>query len=253
MSTRRNYTTNTVTAGKFVEIGKSAQDLKAKLRRINLISNSSDNTAQISGIEQIAGDSVITPSEKRLLAEEWEHIVAAYNSTVSLVNQLDINPNEFVAFNHAFESLKTMVEGILADMTTESKTDGRLQVLVEAYNSAASILQDYITAYQNGLTQSISSYRLQLTSVPTSPEPDDTIVFTASIFIDGVDSTEDLMQSYIESDGRCPALFNWDIEGTTDDEGYMEDNLGRRVLSIPASDFSSDRITVAFSSKISVG
>ena len=89
MSTRRNYTTNTVTAGKFVEIGKSAQDLKAKLRRINLISNSSDNTAQISGIEQIAGDSVITPSEKRLLAEEWEHIEAAYNSTVSLVNQLE--------------------------------------------------------------------------------------------------------------------------------------------------------------------
>ena len=165
MATRRNHSNETVTAGKFVEIGKSAQDLKAKLRRINLISNSSDNTAQISGIEQIAGDSVITPSEKRLLAEEWDHIEAAYNSTVSLVNQ----------------------------------------------------------------------------------------VFTASIFIDGVDSTEDLMQSYVESDGRCPALFNWDIEGTTDDEGYMEDNLGRRVLSIPASSFLSDRIVVAFSSKLSVG
>lgn len=253
MSTRRNFTTNIVTAGKFVEIGKSAQDLKAKLRRINLVSNTSDNTAQISGVEQIAGDNVITPSEKRTLAEEWEHIKAAYNSTVSLVAQLGINPEEFIAFKTAYSSLETMMNSILADMTTDSKTDGRLQILVEAYNSAASILQDYLTAYQNGLTQSISSYRLSLSSTPLSPAPDDTIIFTASIFIDGIDSTADLMQQYVDDKGNHPDLFIWDISGTVNDEKYMEDNLGKRQITIPGSDFSTDRITVAFSSRISVG
>ena len=253
MSTRRNYTTNTVTAGKFVEIGKSAQDLKARLRRINLISNTTDNKTQLAGIEQIAGDNVITPAEKNTLAAEWEHIEAAYNSTVALVAQLGINPDEFIAFKSAFAALKSMMDSILADMTTESKTDGRLQILIEAYNSAASILQDYITAYQNGLTQSISSYKLSLTSVPLQPDPDDTIVFTASIFIDGIDSTSDLMQQYVDDKGDHPNLFIWDIEGTVDDAGYMADFLGKRQLSIPASDFSTDRITVAFSSRISVG
>lgn len=249
MAVRRNYTTDTVTAGKFVPIGQDSETMKARLRRINQLSQTSQNSSLISGIGSIVGDSVITPGEKRQLAEEWEHIQSAYSSTVSLVEQLGINPDEFVRFKSAFEQLKVMMESILENMGESTPTDGRLQTVLEAYSSAATILQNYLTAYQNGLTASISEYRLAVTHTPTNPKPGDTIKFSASIYISGVDRTQDLMDEYVE-DGSYPDLFDWSIEGTDDDSGYMTAGLGKRVIEIPSSALIGDNVTVSFSSTI---
>ena len=253
MATRRNHTNETVTAGKFVALGQQAQDLKEKLRRLNQIVQSSNNSSQISGINEIIGDNIITPSEKRQLASEWEHIQSAYSNTVATVEQLGINPTEFQSFKAAFQQLKSAIEPLLKNMAQSSNADSSLQGIMEAYNTAATILQNYLTAYQNGLTASISDYRLAITMNPAVPDINDTIQFSASIYIQGVDKTSELMNEQGDVDGLYPDLFDWLIEGTDDDEGYMEQSKGKRVIEIPASAFSTDNITVQFSSTIVIG
>lgn len=253
MATRRNHSNETVTAGKFVALGQDAQDLKARLRRLNQLSQSSQNSSLISGINGIISDNIITPSEKRQLADEWEHIQAAYSNTVSTVDSLGINPEEFQAFKAAFNQLKSVIEPLLKNMAQSSNVDGSLQGVIEAYNSAATILQNYLTAYQNGLTASISDYRLAITMNPAVPDINDTIQFSASIYIQGVDKTSELMNEQGDVDGLYPDLFDWLIEGTKDDEGYMQSAKGKRVIEIPASAFSSDNISVQFFSTITIG
>ena len=253
MADRNNLTNQTVTAGKFVELGQKAQDLKAKLRRISQISQSSSNSAQISGINSMLSDNILTPAEKRQLQAEWEHIQAAYSNTVATVEQLGINPDQFQSFKAAFQQLKVVIEPLLKNMSESTAADPNLQGVLEAYNTAATILQNYINAYQNDLTASVSDYRLAITTAPAVPTIDDTIQFSASIYVNGVDRTSDLMQEQGDEDGLYPNLFDWIIEGTDDDEGYMESAKGKRVISIPASAFSTDNITVQFFSTILIG
>lgn len=254
MAKRNDLQNEIVTAGKFVERGSKSIDMKEKLRRMSQIVSSQKDNSSITGLEQIASDNVITPEEKRLLAEEWEHIEAAYNSTVSSVNSLGVNPEEFQQFQSAFRSLQSFVQSILANMNEPSNTDGRFNVIMQAYESAATILQNWVNAYQNSLTTGVSSYRLDVDHSPAQVSLEDNVTFTANIFIDETDRTEELINSYKDPDtGLCPDLFNWVVSGTKDDEAVMEDANGKRMFTIPASSFLNDSVRVWFSSVLNVG
>ena len=254
MAKRTDLQNTIVTAGKFVERGSKSVDMRERLRRMSQIVSAQQGNSSIIGLEQIASDNVITPDEKKLIAEEWEHIQAAYNSTVSSVNSLGVNPEEFQQFKTAFLSLESFVNMILADMSQTTQTDGRFSVAMQAYESAATILQNWINAYQNSLTTDISSYRLAIDRSPSQVTPGDTVVFSAHIFIDEVDRTDDLIASYKDADtGLAPDLFNWIIEGTTDDEEAMKEANGKRMFSIQSTAFKADSIRVWFSSVLNVG
>ena len=254
MANRLNFSNDTVTGGRFVELGRKSVDLKTRLQRISQVSSNNDSNQSLAGLGSLTSDSVVTPEEKKLLAQEWEHILAAYNSTVSMVGSLGVNPEEFISFQTAFSQLQSLVNDILSDMNSNSQTDGRLDVAIEAYSSAATILQNWINAYNNSLTSDISSYRLDIARLPSSPTLDSTITFTAHIYIDEIDKTEELMNNYKDQDtGLYPDLFNWFIEGTEDDDALIEEVNGKRSFSIPASDFSGDVVKVYFSSSLNVG
>lgn len=254
MANRFNFSNDTITGGKFVEIGKKSVDIKQRLGRFGLIQSANDSNVSLEGIGNLANDNVITPEEKKLLAQEWEHIKAAYSSTVSMVTALGVNPEEFESFKTSFASLSSIVESILSDMNKPTNTDGRFQVAIQAYDSAASILQNWINAYNNSVTAGISSYRLDIEHIPVSPTLDDTIQFTARVYIDGIDRTADLIESYTDSDtGLAPDLFNWYIEGTDDDEALIESVRGKQSFSVEAAELTGDTIRVYFSSELNVG
>ena len=85
------------------------------------------------------------------------------------------------------------------------------------------------------------------------PSLDSTIVFTAHIYIDGIDKTEALIEANRNDSGLCPDLFDWTISGTSDDEGLMEQSKGIRTISIPASSFVDDNVRVSFVSILNIG
>lgn len=253
MANRTRFSNDTVTAGKFVEIGRKSVDLRARLQRVAQLVSSSENNSSIHGIEQITSDNYITVEEKRKLKDEWEHIQAAYASTVATVTSLGVSPEEFISFQTAYGALKDKIDVILSDMTKPSTVDGSLDLSLQAYESAATILQNWINAYNNSLTADISSYRLDVESKPASPTFEDTITFTAHIYIDNVDKTDELINNYKNEAGLCPDLFIWDISGTSDDESLMESSLGKKSFSVACSSFTNDSIKVFFSSKLNVG
>lgn len=253
MAKRITRELDTVTAGKFVEIGRKSVDLRERLRRMSQVVSDNSINSSIAGIGQMAGDNVITPEEKKILAEEWEHIVAAYNSTVSTIIQLGVNPDEYQALQTAFNGLKSLMDSILADMDTATTVGDRLNVALEAYESAAKILQNWINSYMNDVTSGISSYRLEVISTPASPTLDDTITFSAKIYIDSIDKTEELKNAHRNEAGLYPDLFIWSVEGTNDDDSLMEDIRGKEFFSIDASDIPGDSVRVYFSSSLNIG
>lgn len=254
MANRYTFSFDTVTAGKFVEVGKNTVNLKSRLRRISQIQSENNTNSSLQGIQQIASDNVITPEEKKLLADEWKHISAAYSSTVATITELGVNPEEFESFKTSYRTLESMMNAILADMNSNYTTDGRLDLAIRAYESATTILQNWVNAYQNSLTADISSYRLDVESSPVSPTLEDTIKFKAVIYIDGKDSTEEMMDSYRDpSTGLCPDLFQWSVSGTKNDSALIEEIAGKREFSVHASDLSGDIIKVYFASNLNVG
>lgn len=254
MANRLNFSNDTLTASKFVEIGRKSVDLRTKLGRFGLLQSNNDTNSSITGIEQIANDNVITPEEKKLLAQEWEHIKAAYSSTVSTVNGIGVAPEELGALQSAYKTLESIIGSILSDMNSPYQTDGRLSLALEAYESAAKILQNWINAYNNSVTSGISSYRLSVDHSPVSPTLDDTIVFIGRIYIDGVDQTEELIETYKDAEtGLAPDLFQWSIEGTKDDETLMESVKGKQMFSVKASDMTGDVIKAYFAAELNVG
>ena len=253
MANRINRSLDTITTGKVVEFRGKSRDLRERLARIGQVVSINSTNASVSAIGQIASDSVITPEEKQKLAKEWEHIRAAYNSTVSTVEGLGVSPEEFTSFKNAFSVLQTYMEEILSDMSTSYRSDGRFDIALDAYESAATILQNWINAYNSNLTAGISSYRLAVDYLPVSPTLDDEITFSASIYINGEDKTADLMAIHMDESGLYPDLFIWDISGTDDDSALMESVLGHRSFKVSATDLSGDVIRVSFSASIDVG
>ena len=137
------------------------------------------------------------------------------------INGLPINPaaraypSEFIQFQSAYSALKSMMESILADMDTSTSIDNsRLTNLLNSYNTSATILQNWINAYMNNLTADVSRYRTSVSHTPSMPSLDSTIVFTAHIYIDGIDKTEALIEANRNDSGLCPDLFDWTISGT---------------------------------------
>ena len=254
MANRFTFTNDTITAGKFVELGRNTADLRARLQRLNQMQSVNDNSSSLAGIGQMASDNVITPDEKAIIAQEWEHIKSAYNSTVAMIESLGVDPQEFESFKAAYASLASLMESILSDMDSPSNVGDQFRTILNAYNSAATILQNWVNAYQNSVTSDISSYRLEIKRTPPSPTLDSTIIFSAYIYIDGVDRTADLMNTYMDPQtGLYPTLFNWIVSGTKDDEGLMGRIKGSRTFSVSASDFVNDNISVYFSSELEVG
>ena len=254
MAKRNDLQNQVVTAGRFVERGRVSIDMRERLRRMSQIVSIQQGNSSLTGVEQMASDNVITPEEKILLAQEWEHIKAAYNSTVSMMNELGVDPQEFESFKAAYSSLESLMNEILKDMNSTSLVGDQFRTILNAYNSAATILQNWVNAYQNSVTSDISSYRLEIKRTPPSPTLDSTIIFSAYIYIDGVDRTADLMNTYMDPQtGLYPTLFNWIVSGTKDDDGLMGRIKGSRTFSVSASDFVNDNISVYFSSELEVG
>lgn len=252
MVKRTRFSNDTVTAGKFVEIGRKSVDLKSRLERVSQLVSSTDQSASINAMQQITADNFISPEEKKKLADEWKHIQSAYSSTVSTVTGLGVTPAEFLSFQSAFTSLKAEMESILSDMSKPS-TSGDLDIMLQAYQSAATILQNWINSYNNSLTADISNYRLDVESSPVSPAIDDEITFTAKIYIDGVDRTADMINQYKDENGLCPSLFDWNISGANNDEELMGQVKGKQSFTIPGSSLSGDSIKVFFSASVNIG
>lgn len=252
MAIRINEGLNTVTAGAFVQIGGKSVDLREKISRVGQVVSNAKTDESLNNLQTITSDGVITPSEKAQIKKEWEHIQAAYNSTVSMVEDLGVNPDEYLSFQSAYNSLKAMMDSILSDMSSSSNTDGSLDSLLQAYQSSATILQNWINSYSNDLTANLSDYSLRVSHTPQYPTLDSTITFTAYIYIKGIDKTEELMSSHEDESGLYPDLFIWDVSGTSDDESIIESIKGKRTWQISASQLAYDVIRARFSSSLYV-
>lgn len=253
MGVTLNQGLDTITVGKIVERGKKSVDIKTRLERLSQTVSNNNTNSSLQGIQQITSDSVVTPQEKRQLAKEWEHIQAAYNSTVAMVEDLGVNPDEFLKFKAVYAQLSALMNEILADMNSSSKVDGGLEATIQAYQSAATILQNWINSYNNNVTADISSYRFEVEHTPVSPTLEDTLTFVAYIYINGVDKTQELMNANNDGSGLYPTLFQWFVKGTNDDDSLMEEIQGKRSWQISASQLSNDSIRTYFSGTVDIG
>ena len=133
------------------------------------------------------------------------------------------------------------------------KVDGGLEATIQAYQSAATILQNWINSYNNNVTADISSYRFEVEHTPVSPTLEDTLTFVAYIYINGVDKTQELMNANNDGSGLYPTLFQWFVKGTKDDDSLMEEIQGKRSWQVSASQLSNDSIRAYFSGTVDIG
>ena len=255
MAIRVNMQNRIVTAGRFDPIEGDSISLRQKLSRLSSVVSSSNLGAQISGIQRITSDMRVTVAEKPLLKEEWEHIKNSFNLMASTVEDMGLESTEqYNSFVSAYEALGKVMEDIFADMTKDTVLTQDIQVLISAYNQAATSLNNFITGASNSLLRELSKYSLDI-EAPLMIDPNGSMTVTAIVryFDDdtGLDAElpDDMKEQY-EVNGAYPQLYIWDIKGTTNDDAINALSRGKRSITIKASEFAGENISVSFSSVI---
>lgn len=260
MADRVNFTDSVLTARKYVSMEGKSEQLATKLASLSNRVNITDRKAQMSAFDKILSDNVITPEEKISLRAEMDHIDSAFIATTASVTSLGLeNCSEYLLYKQQYDILKQKVEAILSDMNTSTEIAEPISRYIEGYSSAADTLNSYMIAFSNKSLASVSDFQLVVDVSNVSPTPDDSITFTAKvmkknnggIFEEMPQSQYDTYKS-IDDDGNAiyPKLFIWDISGTSDDDGYKKLADGHKTVTIPASAFAQDSISVRFYSDI---
>ena len=256
MANRINLTNSVVTAGKFVATEDDSAVLTQKVRALSNQINLNTSSNRVSAISSIFSDNVITPEEKRSLHAELNHMEAAFTATTSSVRQMGLeNSVEYLQYKQAFESMKSKIEPILANMSTSTTVTEPISSYVQAYTSAGVTLSAYMIAFSNSSLSSVQDFQLKVEVNTVSPTPSDVLKFTAKILMKDEtgfykEFTEEQYNTYkvIDSEGNVtyPKLFIWEISGTTDDAGYKANADGYKSVTIPASAYKNDSISVKF-------
>lgn len=252
---------NTVTARKFVEIGANGDDVKGKIKLLSQAYLSQMSSAQLTELGKITSDKTVTPDEKKLLKEEWEHIQSAYSSVVAAAADMDIDDTEeFEAYKNAYEKLAEIMESILADMSTTTQLSSSVDSIINEYNSAANLFNIYMTTVSNALLRDINDIRLAVITDKDYFDPGENIVFNGIVQVMNLNTgmfeelTEAQKSIYLDSDtGLYPKLYQWQFSGTKDDDYWNTFAQGKRDVTIPSSAFFRDRIEVILNSDLIVG
>lgn len=249
--------TDTISAGKFVERKQKSIDVP-KIKRIAQSIYSSNLSAQLNEISKITSDNVITSSEKKDLLEEWNYIQAAFSSTTSYISQMEqLESEEYIALESAYDDLKKAIEPILKDMQSDTEISDDVYKYFEKYSSASDVLNIYINLINNNILKDISDIGLRVSTNKNEIEPGEDAIFRAEIFFyeNGIGTLipENIKNLYIDDDGLYRALYKWNFKGTNDDDYWNEYAQGREYVTIPSSSFAGESVTAYFNSEIIVG
>lgn len=109
-----------------------------------------DDTAAnnaLSQLSNLADDSIITPAEKLELQTKWAELSADYSVLITQATSAGVSTT---VFTYYYNQLKTMVEGLLEDMSTESS------ITRTTYDSRFSNYYKYRATLQKNMTESKS-------------------------------------------------------------------------------------------------
>lgn len=257
MAVRYNLQNKVVTAGEFVPIKGDTISLLQKITRLSQAVTSQSLGTQISAIASITSDNIVTASEKLALKEEWEYIVNSYNMMASNVEEMGLESTEpYANFVSAYEALRTVMESILSDMSSDTSIAVDVNVLVTAYNQAASALNTFLTTASSTMLKELSKYSLDI-ECPYSVDPDGSVTVKAVIrYYDeatGLDAelTDEQKEPYLEN-GIYPDLYIWSLSGTSNDHSLATLYAGQSEMIIPAKEFLGESIEVSFSCKLAL-
>lgn len=259
MAKQLDYEDKIVTGGRFIERAGKGLSLKDKLRRLSNTYTSANTNASIKEISKITSDNVITPSEKRNLAQEWGYIQAAFASITNTVSNMgEDESEEYLALKTAYENLADVIEPILADMNTTTELTTPIDQYIEAYTNSASVLNIYLSLVNNSILEDVSNIGLEVRAEYDYIKPYETVKLTAMIFTaktgQRVEISDEIKDLYKDPEtGLYPKLYQWTITGTTDDDYWNEYALGRREVEIPYSSFDGNNVSAFFRADMVVG
>lgn len=259
MSVQLNYSDKLVTAGQFIERGSKNSTLIDKLSRLSQTISSQSLNSSFNELSKITSDNVVTPSEKKSLKEEFDFIKSAYSNISASIRTMGLEDSEeFKKLSNAYDVLTSKIEPILADMNTTTELSESLDTYVSAYTSAANELNIYVSLVNNSILQEVSDISLVVNSNKNTIKPGESVIFEAIIYSHKTNPPQEISDEiknyyYDAETGTYPALYQWNISGTKNDEQWIADSKGKRSITIPYSEFENTQVSADFSAEMIVG